>query len=276
MYAKKGIWPAGNQCAAMITVNLDAEYFIKIFHPDADVDDGDSYAMGRNGMLFGLPRLLDVFDDHGIKATFFIPADVARRYPDQVKEIARRGHEIGCHGDRHENLALLTGEEQRKVLQGAKETLREITGFDPVGFRMPEGEITMETLQIVKELGFRYSSSLSNSDFPYLHKEIGLLELPTDWALYDLPYFAFVFDPPVQHRITPADDVLVNWQKELEGACEWGTLYNLQLDPQAIGERGRIFVLDELFKAMKEKGDIWFATGTEVQAYCAESGQFLE
>lgn len=268
MYAKRGVWPNGKNSAAMVTVNLDAEYFIKIFYPDADIEDGDSYLMGRNGMQYGLPRLLGVLDDHKIKATFFIPADVARRYPDSVREIARRGHEIGCHGDKHENLAHLSAQEQREVLAGAKATLKEITGYDPIGFRMPEGEITDETLAIAKSVGFRYSSSLSDSDFPYVREPAGLLELPVDWALYDLPYFAFVFDPHVQRRITPADDVLVNWKKEFEGSRRWGTLFNLQLDPQAIGERGRIFVLDELFDTMQKENDVWFATGSEVLAYC--------
>ncbi|MCI9588337.1 MAG: polysaccharide deacetylase [Oscillospiraceae bacterium] len=268
MYAKRGIWPEDKNSAAMVTVNLDAEYFIKIFCPEADIDDGDSFLMGRNGMKHGLPRLLDVLDDHQIRGTFFVPADVARRYPQCVQEIARRGHEIGCHGDKHENLAHLSAQEQREVLSTAKETLREITGYDPIGFRMPEGEITGETLSIAKAVGFRYSSSLSDSDFPYVHKDTGLLELPVDWALYDLPYFAFVFDPHVQRRITPADDVLVNWKKEFEGSRRWGTLFNLQLDPQAIGERGRIFVLDELFDTMQATGDVWFATGAEVLAYC--------
>lgn len=268
MYAKKGNWPNGKNSAAMITVNLDAEYFIKIFHPDADIEDGDSYLMGRNGMEYGLPRLLDVFDAHGIKATFFIPADVARRYPQSVQEVARRGHEIACHGDKHENLAHLSAQEQREVLSTAKKVLKEITGYDPVGFRMPEGEITDETLSIVKSLGFCYSSSLANSDFPYYREPSGLLELPVDWALYDLPYFAFVFDPSVQRRITAADDVLVNWKKEFEGSRHWGTLFNLQLDPQAIAERGRIFALDELFDTMQAAGDVWFATGSEIWEYC--------
>lgn len=267
MYAKKGTWPKGKNSAAMITVNLDAEYFIKHYHPDADIEDGDSYAMGRNGMEYGLPRLLDVFDTYEIKATFFVPADVARRYPEQVREVVRRGHELACRGDKHENLAHLSAQEQREVLSTAKETLKEITGRDPVGFRMPEGEITDETLSIVKALGFRYSSSLADSDFPYVRQPAGLLELPVDWALYDLPYFAFVFDPHVQRRITPADDVLVNWKKEFEGSRCWGTLFNLQLDPQAIGERGRIFVLDELFETMRAAGDVWFATGSEIAEY---------
>ncbi|MBR0139436.1 MAG: polysaccharide deacetylase [Firmicutes bacterium] len=272
MYAKTVKWPEGKKSAVMVSVNLDAEYWLKIYYPDEDIEAWDSLPIGQNGMNYYLPRLLDVLDRYGIKASFFIPADVARRYPDKVKEVAARGHEIGCHGDKHENLALLSPEEQEKVLKCAKETLKDITGYDPVGFRMPEGEITAETLKIVKKLGFKYSSSLADSDIPYIFEEADLLELPVDWATFDLPYFAFVFDPSVQHRITPSDDVLVNFKTEFEGSCRWGTLFNLQLDPTTIGEKGRVHILDELFGMITAMDDVWIATGKEMYEFFGKEG----
>ncbi len=272
MYAKTVKWPEGKKSAALISVNLDAEYWLKIYYPDEDIEAWDSLPIGQNGMNYYLPRVLDIFDAHKVKATFFIPADVARRYPDKVKMIAERGHEIGCHGDKHENLGLLSEEEQEKLLAGAKKTLKEITGYDPVGFRAPEGELTAETLKIVKKLGFKYSSSLADHDIPYIFEEAGLLELPLDWATFDLPYFAFVFDPSVQHRISLSDDVYVNFAKEFEGSYKWGTLFNLQLDPTTIGEKGRVHILDEILDLIASKGDVWTATGREMAEYFEKEG----
>ncbi len=274
MYIEKFKWPEGKTCAAMLSVNLDAEYFGRIYYPDADVDQGPFKLMGSLGIKYGLPRLLDVFDAYGVKATFFIPGAVARRYPEDVKSIAARGHEIGCHGNEHENLALLAAAQQREALMEAKRILTEISGATPVGFRMPEGEITEETLCIVKSLGFAYSSSLNDDDVPYVRQPAGLLELPLNWGLYDLPYFVFNFDPPVpygQSRVACIDKVLENWKIELEAAHRWGTLYTLQLDPQATGEQGKLFMLEELLDEVKAKGDIWIATGREIAEYCAES-----
>ena len=105
---------------------------------------------------------------------------------------------------------------------------------------------------------------------PYVRESCGLLELPIHWELFDLPYFAFTFDPPIppgQSRSARMDDVLKNWLYELEGARRFGTLFNLQLDPQAIGEQGRIFMLEELLTEIQKAEDVWVTTGEEIAAF---------
>lgn len=276
MSKERMCWPKGKTCAVMISVNLEAEYFAKMYYPDEDIDlaSGEVAALGRAGMTFGLPKILNALDAHGIKATFFILAAVADKYPEAVKEISSRGHEIGCHGYYHENLALLSLEEQRSVLKKAKDRLEEVHGKEVKGFRMPEGEMTEETLKIVKDLGFTYSSSLSDDDVPYLREESQIIELPIHWELYDLPYFVYTWDPQIpqgQSRSANANDVLENWKIELEGALKYGTLFNLQLDPQATGEQGRIFILEELLDLIVQKDMIWIATGEEIAAYFENS-----
>lgn len=270
MEIERAVWPQGNVCAAMISVNLDAEFFGRIYYPGIDVDEGDFLRLGRTGIEFGLPHLLEALDRYGVKATFFIPGAVGKRYPGAVREIAGRGHEIGCHGNEHEILAHLSAQEQRAALQEAADVLTELTGKAPVGFRMPEGEISEETLTIVKSMGFLYSSSLSDDDVPYIRQPAGLPELPIHWELFDLPYFVFMFDPPVppsQARSAGMDQVLENWLYELEGARRFGTLLNLQLDPQATGEQGRIFMLERFLEKIQRCGDVWIATGQEITNY---------
>lgn len=269
-------WPKGKTCAVMISVNLEAEYFAKMYYPDEDIDlaSGEVAALGWECMTFGLPKILNALDAHGIKATFFILAAVADKYPEAVKEIASKGHEIGCHGYYHENLVLLSLEEQRSVLKKAKDHLEEVCGKEVKGFRMPEGEMTEGTLKIVKDLGFNYSSSLSDDDVPYLREESQIIELPIHWELYDLPYFVYTWDPQIpqgQCRSANANDVLENWKIELEGALKYGTLFNLQLDPQATGEQGRIFILEELLDLIVQNEDIWLATGEEIADYFENS-----
>ena len=64
-------WPQNKVCAAMISVNLDAEFFAKIYYPDVEVEEGDILRLGRTGIRFGLPHLLEVLDRYQLKATFF-------------------------------------------------------------------------------------------------------------------------------------------------------------------------------------------------------------
>ena len=62
-------WPEGKVCAAMITVNLEAQYFAKMYYPDEDINmkDGEIAVCGKEGMIYGLPKLLDVFDKYDIR-----------------------------------------------------------------------------------------------------------------------------------------------------------------------------------------------------------------
>jgi peptidoglycan/xylan/chitin deacetylase (PgdA/CDA1 family) len=234
--------------------------------------------MGRDGMETGLPRLLDVLNRYRVKATFFVPGKVAETYPEALCQVAERGHEIGCRGYENENLALLSSQEQREVLRKGRQAIEAVCEVPPAGFRAPAGELTMETLQIASDLGFTYSSSLSDDDVPYfntLRSGDQLLEIPVHAALYDLPYFIFHFDPPIpagQARIAFGDDVLTNWKWEYDGYHQYGACYVLQLDPQIIGTQGRIYLLEKLLDYLLDKEDAWVTTGAEVYRFLRSNG----
>jgi peptidoglycan/xylan/chitin deacetylase (PgdA/CDA1 family) len=271
MDRNKITWPGDARNAVLITVNLDAEYAARAYSPEVDVSHGTPFeVMGRDGMETGLPRLMDVLGRHNIKATFFVPGKVAESYPEALLRIVEQGHEIGCRGYENENLALLTPAKQREVILRGRQAIEAICGIRPMGFRAPAGELTLESLQIVSDLGFIYSSSLSDDDLPYfidLKNGEHLLEIPVHAALYDLPYFIFHFDPPIpagQARIAFGDDVLTNWKWEYDGYHQYRACYVLQLDPQIIGTQGRVYLLEKLLDYVHEKKNAWMTTGAEV------------
>lgn len=269
MFVNKPEWPNRANNAVMISVNLDAEYYARLFDPDLNVDNQIFQDVGQESVELGLPRLLDVLNRYGIKATFFVPGAVAEKYSSAVHSIAEAGHEIGCHGYAHEHMGVLSAQEQYMAIQKSMKAIKDVIGQNPVGFRAPEGEITMDTLTAAKELGICYSSSLYNDDVPY-YKDLGeskLLEIPIQWALYDLPYFAFNFSPAIpsgQSRISCSDKVLNNWKWEYDGYHRYGSCYVLQLDPQCIGSQGKIYMLEEILDYIIQKGGAWFATGQEI------------
>lgn len=265
-------WKNGHKCAVAITINLDAEFFWLSLSSDC-IDRPKTLSMGQYGMLRGLPRVLETLDKYNIKATFFIPGKVIELYPEHIKNIVSKGHEIALHGYEHENFAFLTFEEQKKVFEKGIELVKKVTGKFPKGFRAPEGEFTMDTLNIAKRLGMEYSSNLSNDDIPYFLKtdDGNLIEIPIHWALFDFPYFAFNYRPAFpkgQGRVANYTQVLNNWKNEYRGYYENGLCYVLQLDPQTIGTPGRIGLLEELIEEIlsyKEKP--WFATCEEISDY---------
>ena len=143
MYTETMTWPQGKRCAALITVNLDAEYFWLQLDPAAK-EMPKTLSMGQYGMLRGVDRLLDVLARYQIKATFFCPGKVAEEYPDKLRQIAAAGHEIGCHGYEHENLSLFSAQEQRRRLARAVAAIEAVSGHPCRGFRAPEGDLTLE------------------------------------------------------------------------------------------------------------------------------------
>lgn len=272
MALEKPRWPEGKKCAAMVTVNLNAELFWLQIDPSC-VNMPKTLSLGQYGMTRGVERILDILDERNIKGTFFVPGWAAENYAEKVRMIKDRGHEIAALGYKHENMAPLTEAEQEEAMAKSVLAIEQTCGVRPKGFRSPEGELTLDTLRIAKKYGMTYSSNLCDDDRPYL-KDLGngeeLLEIPIHWVNYDLPYFAFNYHPAFpagQGRIANYTGVLSNWKDEFDGCHEYGLCYVLQLDPAAIGAPGRIGMLEELLDYMKEKGGVWFTNGEEMQKY---------
>ena len=215
MYREEFQWPEGKKNAVMISLTLDAEYFGIAQYPEDKNAVAGFKTMAEFGVKKGLDRVLSVLDTYHVKATVFVPGKVAEEYPDAMKKIVEHGHEIGVHGYEHENFALLPEEKQKEAMEKSVEAVKEVCGVTPVGFRAPEGELTRRTLKIAKEAGIVYSSTLGNDDRPYYNvlndQGTSMLEIPFHWALFDAPYFAFHFWPPVpygQGRISSFKKVL--------------------------------------------------------------------
>jgi len=117
-------------------------------------------------------RLLALMSDRRARATFFVLGEVAALHPEMVRTIAREGHEIGSHGDRHENVDLQTPEQFRADVRRAKARIEDAIGAPVVGYRAPNfsiGRGQSWAYRILLEEGFRYDSSTH----PILHDRYG-------------------------------------------------------------------------------------------------------
>ena len=116
----------------------------------------------------GMPRLLDLYDKFGVKATFFYTGHIAKLYPDVVKMAYERGHEIGSHGLTHEvsqAFDVLTPEQQLEHLKQSKQILEDIIGEEVVSFRAPAARVDERFPMIMKEAGFKVDSSVASQRF---------------------------------------------------------------------------------------------------------------
>lgn len=113
----------------------------------------------------GMPRLLDLYDKYGVKATFFYTGHIAKLYPDVVRMAHERGHEVGSHGLTHEvskAFDVLSPEEQLSHLKQSKQILEDIIGEEVVSFRAPAARVDKKFPLIMKEAGFKVDSSVSS------------------------------------------------------------------------------------------------------------------
>ena len=112
----------------------------------------------------GMPRLLDLYDKFGVKATFFFTGHIAQLYPDVVKMAHERGHEVGSHGLTHEvDMAfdVLSPEDQLSHLRQSKQILEDIIGEEIVSFRAPAARVDKTFPKVLAEAGFKIDSSVS-------------------------------------------------------------------------------------------------------------------
>lgn len=98
-------------------------------------------------------QLLDILDDYDVKATFFLVGDWVDKYPDDVKEIASRGHDIGNHSDTHPHMPELSQTDETAEIQSCNDKVKEITGSTPTLFRAPYGDYNNTLVSCVKGLG---------------------------------------------------------------------------------------------------------------------------
>ena len=112
----------------------------------------------------GLPALLDLYDEFGVQATFFYIANYAKGYPDIVRMVQARGHEIACHGLTHRHdkaFDSMPFEEQLEHLKAAKAILEDISGEEVVSFRSPALRVNSDTPKALVEAGFKFDSSVA-------------------------------------------------------------------------------------------------------------------
>lgn len=122
-------------------------------------------------------RLLDLLDGSGAKATFFVLGSVAETFPDLVREVLARGHEVGTHGHGHWRVDAIGATRFREELRRSSDIIARVTGVRPLGHRAPEFSITPATpwaFGVLADEGFVYDSSV----FPIHHPRYGMPDAP--------------------------------------------------------------------------------------------------
>ena len=143
-----------------MTIDVEDYFHVSAFESVVSPKDWDSMQcrIERN-----MDLILNLFDQHRVKATFFVLGWIAERYPHIVKKIVAEGHELASHGSLHRRATEQSREEFSKDVGDAKKCLEDIGGTRVDGYRAPSFSFNREnnwTYSVLSELGYQYSSSV--------------------------------------------------------------------------------------------------------------------
>jgi polysaccharide deacetylase family protein (PEP-CTERM system associated) len=162
---------AGKADALLNAMSVDIEDWFQVGAFETVIDRADwdklEHRVERN-----THAVLALFDEAGIKATFFILGWVAERYPALMQQIVAAGHEIANHGYDHARVHMLSPDQFRADLDRSRKILEDSSGQKVIGYRAPSFSIDRRTPwahEILAEQGYAYSSSVA----PIRHDHYG-------------------------------------------------------------------------------------------------------
>ena len=175
-----------------LTVDVEDYFQVSAFAKSVNQNDWDNYPLRVEK---NTQRLMDVFDEAQVKATFFVLGWVADRNRGLIKEIAQRGHEVASHGYSHQLIYNQSQEVFREETIRSKLLLEDIVQAPVRGYRAASYSITRDSLwalDVLAEAGFDYDSSI----FPIRHDRYGIpdakeiphiLKTPQGHSLVEFP-----------------------------------------------------------------------------------------
>jgi len=162
------------QSPKAFTVDVEDYFHVSAFAKDIDPEQWDALP---SRVESNTHRVLNLLDEHGHTATFFVLGWVAERYPALVREIAQRGHEVACHGYSHQLIFKQERQEFSDETLRAKSLLEDTVQTEVAGYRAASFSITKASLWAIDtlaEVGFRYDSSI----YPVRHDVYGMQGTP--------------------------------------------------------------------------------------------------
>lgn len=157
-----------------MTIDVEDYFQVSAFAPHIDRASWDSLPcrVERN-----VERILALLEAQSARATFFTLGWIAERYPQLVRKIAERGHEVASHGYGHLRASEQTPEQFRDDVMRSKNILEDLSGQPVRGYRAPSfsiGTANLWALDILAECGYEYSSSI----YPIKHDHYGMPDAP--------------------------------------------------------------------------------------------------
>lgn len=269
-------WPQNRRCCFSIVVDLS------VASGPAGVTEADLLdPTSQFGMNEGLDRILELLQRFGRRATFVIPAVMARIYADRVCDVSQLGHEIAAGGYLHEDVTSLARAQERDRIAFATHVLADLTGQRPSGwFSLPRqqdafavGTVSPSTVDLLIEAGYAYLGNGLADDLPHywvadFDARRSLLTLPYYYHFDDQYFLMFPAEGTGLERMNPLER---NWMAEFKAQYRRGRYFGITLHPKRIGWGHRTIAFESLLAALSQYPDLWNATGADCAAHWSQA-----
>ncbi|MFJ2609327.1 polysaccharide deacetylase [Streptomyces sp. NPDC087425] len=240
----------------------------------------------------GVPRILRLLERRDIRTTWFIPGHSIETFPDQTRMVVDGGHEIGVHGYSHENPIAMTREQESAVLDRGIELVESLSGRRPTGYVAPWWEFSPVTNELLLERGIKYDHSLMHNDFsPYYVRvgdswtkidyslpaeqwmkplvrgeETGLVEIPANWYLDDLPPMMFVKASANSHGFVNPRDLEQMWRDQFDWVYREMdyAAFTMTIHPDVSGRPQNLLMLERLIEHISGHEGVTWSTFDEI------------
>lgn len=271
-------WPGGARIAVSVCMMFEA-----------DGGQANAWQAGPDGGRFpnfpriqdrtygakeGIPRLLDMFDRREVKVSSFMIGASIERYPDLAREIVERGHEGGGRGRLHVSTHWMPKAREREFLQAGFEIMRRVTGRWPRGFNAQGLQASVNTNDLLQELGLIYSIDDRSRDEPWIQTVNG----DKDFCL--VPYMGHVNDLNFfQNQQRSLIDYEQMLRQEFETLYEEGAtrrrMMSMPLHDFVAGRPAVMRSADSFLEWAARHPGVWFAKREEIAAWALGDGQAL-
>lgn len=152
-------WPNNARIAVLWVVNFEVYS-----------DNHNSYDIAYHDYSgkAGFWRLMDLFEENGVKACWYTNGIIATRYPETLREAARRGHEIDGHGwSNGTSLTAVSEETEREMIRRVFQDIEKACGVRPTGWLGSGWSTSPRTLEFLAEEGILWNGDYPTDDLPY-------------------------------------------------------------------------------------------------------------
>ena len=264
------LWPGGKSVAVIFNIAFEAWSNGKapgigpMGNPlqRPDVLDTQAVSWARYGPKRGIWRLMDVLDRYATQATVMTSAILAESFPDAVREVAARGHDLCAHSYAQDILpAYLSEDEEAEHIGRCTELLRSVSGRAPRGWMSPRGTPSPNTARLLAQAGYSWHGDCFDEDLPYVESVDSkrIVAIPFSMEVNDLPLYVRYGNSP-RTMLEVFEDSLDALRRDQDRAAS----VDVTVHAHVFGRPSGAWVYERILERVRDLPEVWVGTRSQI------------